>query len=103
MPAKSLVHVKVIAVSFCHKKLNLIHLILIEPVQEACHRSNNAQLATFDLGREAFLKMDSWLVHFVEVLARRQMAQQLVEESKDLVTFLERVVEAEGQVAFTDL
>ena len=43
--------------------------------------------------------MDSCVLHLVEVLAGCQPAQQLVKESKDLVTFVKEVEEAEGQFA----
>ena len=69
MCAESSVCTNVIPVFFSNNELNLIclELILIKILQTASHGSDYPQLAVFNLGREALLKLDSWIFRFVEV------------------------------------
>ena len=67
--SESSVCINIIAVFFSHDELNFVRLILIliKILQAASHGSNYPQFATFNLGREAFGKHDSWILRLVEV------------------------------------
>ena len=67
--SESSVCTNIIPVFFSHNELNFVRLILIlvKILQAASHGSNYPQFAIFDLGREAFNKLDSWILGLVEV------------------------------------
>ena len=67
--SESSVCTNIIPVFFSHNELNFVRLILIlvKILQAASHGSNYPQFAIFNLGREAFNKLDSWILGLVEV------------------------------------